>query len=147
MSVKFKLGFTVSAETLFTLMSKLLPIEDLSVEEVIERPPVPAHLDQLDTTVSKLIGKTYYKNKPKKKHSGGRKNVDLTRGVNAIIMGVLADGQIHGYSELRAAIAKTMYSPNGIGSRVDRLVALGYINRLGGGKYRAINIESAASLP
>ena len=35
MSVKFKLGFTVSAETLFGLLSKMLPIEDLSVEEVL----------------------------------------------------------------------------------------------------------------
>lgn len=43
MSVKFKLGFTVSAETLFTLLSKMLPIDDLSVEEVVEPPRASAY--------------------------------------------------------------------------------------------------------
>ena len=38
-AVKFKIAFTINAETLFTLASKLLPIEDLSIEEVVERQP------------------------------------------------------------------------------------------------------------
>ena len=79
MSVKFKLGFTVSAETLFTLMSKLLPIEDLSVEEVIERPPVPAHLDQLDIrlTVSKLTGKPTTRTNPKRSTAAAERTLTL----------------------------------------------------------------------
>jgi hypothetical protein len=39
MSVKFKIGFTIESETLFRMISQMLPVEDLSVEEVMVRQP------------------------------------------------------------------------------------------------------------
>jgi hypothetical protein len=127
MTIKYKLGFTIDSETLFGILSKFLPIQDLSVEEVVERPAADPAI---------RFDKRFDLPKPKQKR-GGSRGVNVTHGVNAIIMGVLGDRQIHTYGELRAAIAKTAYSPSGIGSRVDRLVHNGYIVRLGGGKYRA----------
>jgi hypothetical protein len=135
MTIKYKLGFTIDSETLFGIMAKFLPIENLSVEEVVERPaPDPAI----------RFDKRFDLPKPKRTNQrkyGGQ--VDLTLGVNAVIMGVLSDRQAHTYREMRDAIAKTVYSPNGIGSRLERLVAVGYVTRLGGGKYRA----SSKALP
>jgi hypothetical protein len=77
------------------------------------------------------------KHKPKRAKRSTKGESNLTQGVNAIIMGVLSDRQDHSYLELRQAVSKTTYSPNGIGSRMARLVALGHVNRLGDGKYRA----------
>ena len=37
MSVNFKVEFTISGEALFALFAKLLPIEDISIEEVLSR--------------------------------------------------------------------------------------------------------------
>jgi hypothetical protein len=124
MTIKYKLGFTIDSEVMFMLLSKFLPIQDLSVEEVVV--PVPAPSIRFDKRFDL----------PKRaKPIKGKSN--LTQGVNAIIMGVLSDRQEHSYLELRQAVGKTNYSPNGLGSRMARLVTLGYVNRLGDGKYRA----------
>jgi hypothetical protein len=37
--VKFKIGFTIPSETLFSMVAKFLPIEDLHVEEIMEQQP------------------------------------------------------------------------------------------------------------
>jgi hypothetical protein len=135
MTIKYKLAFTIDSETLFGIMAKFLPIQDLSVEEVMEPfelKPVPAGA----MAILNAAHKSKPKHKPKPQVHG--RAADITRGVNAVIMGVLADRQVHTYGEIRAAIAAdTPYSPNGIGSRMARLVELGYVNRLGGGEYRA----------
>jgi hypothetical protein len=44
MPVKFKLGFTIDAETLFGVISKFLPVEDLVVEELAPPTPEPKPL-------------------------------------------------------------------------------------------------------
>ena len=38
-TMKFKIGFTIAGETLFGLIAKFLPIEDLSVEELVDKTP------------------------------------------------------------------------------------------------------------
>ena len=38
MNMKFKIGFTIDGETLFGMLSKMLPIESLSVEEIVPKP-------------------------------------------------------------------------------------------------------------
>jgi hypothetical protein len=126
MTIKYKLGFTIDSEVMFMLLSKFLPIQDLSVEEVVV--PVPAPSIRFDKRFD-LPKRT------KARAIKGQSN--LTQGVNAIIMGVLSDRQEHSYLELRQAVGKTNYSPNGLGARMARLVTLGYVNRLGDGKYRA----------
>lgn len=124
MSVKFKLGFTVSAETLFTLLSKMLPIDDLSVEEVVEPPPVPAHMDSLDRYMKppKLI-------KPQLKtvRRRGRNALNPNKGVNKIILDMLADGKPHHVAEADGSIKEAGYSPNGMYSRIQRLQRHGLV--------------------
>jgi len=129
MTIKYKLGFTIDSETLFGIMAKFLPIQDLSVEEVVER-PVPDPAIRFD--------KRFDLPKPKQKRGDGTgKNVDLTRGVNAIIMAVLLDGKKHSPLELRDAMAKTAYSPSGLGSRLERLRHFGYIHNPRKGEWAA----------
>jgi hypothetical protein len=130
--MKYKMSFTIDSEALFSIMARMLPIDDLAVEEVAPIMPPQAAI-RFDKRFDQPP-KSTRKGEKRKKGSA-----DLTQGVNAIIMSVLADGAPYKYSELREAIAKTTYSPNGIGSRVDRLVEFGYVVRLGGGMYRATN--------
>ena len=124
MSVKFKLGFTVSAETLFTLMSKLLPIEDLSVEEVIERPSTP-HQKQFPA-------------KPKQKRIVPRpgEGPNLKMGINGIIARHLSNGLGHNANELRKALKAGGYSMSSLSSRIEELRKAGIVENLGQGVWR-----------
>jgi hypothetical protein len=125
MTVKYKIGFTVDAETLFGLISKFLPFEHLSVEEVIERPrAVQPRLEPA----------------PKPKRKWASRSMDLEHGVNAIIMGVLADGEPHPLKEMERAIAATgQYSKNSLGSRITNLSVRGVIVKTSPGHWRAVN--------
>src|SRR4029077_19685249 len=135
MPVKFKLGFTIDAQTLFGIMAKVLPIEDLNVEEVMDRPAPPPLPHDWSPGWNKQIAKP---ERVKHKRVGGQgKNVDLTRGVNAIIMAVLLDGKKHAPAELTEAIAKTTYSPSGLGSRLERLRRYGFIHNPRKGEWAA----------
>jgi hypothetical protein len=117
MAVKFKIGFTIDAETLFGIVSKFLPLENLAVEEVVERkerrperPPAPLpprrikHLPARPKTVNRKMGE-----------------VDLHTGVNAIVMKLFSDGKPHRAIELKPLMKAQGYSDSGVGSRLDRL--------------------------
>lgn len=139
--VKFKIGFTIDAKTLFGMLSQFLPVGDLSVEEVAPVPDtklaerfIAIHTPKNDTLVSKRTGKTYYKSKRKRSIPN---KIDVTRGVNAIIMGGLADGKIHRQVLLRELAGKAGFSESGLGSRLQRLIEHGYIVRTSVGYYRA----------
>ena len=125
MTIKYKLGFTIDSEVMFMLLSKFLPIQDLSVEEAVERPtPDPAI----------RFDKRFDLPKPTRERG---KAVDLTRGVNAVIMSVLIDGKKHSPLEFRDAMAKTAYSPSGLGSRLERLRHFGFIHNPRKGEWAA----------
>ena len=86
--IKYRLGFTMSAETLFALMAKVLPIEDLNVEEIIERPPaVQKPARRLAQPQPQLV-----KPERKKRDRGGP---NMKAGANAIIMELFSDGKGH----------------------------------------------------
>ena len=120
MPVKFKLGFTIDSETLFGILSKVLPIEDLSVEEVIEHP-------KSDPAIR--FDKRFDLPKPQRakrgRGKGGGYAMNLHAGVNACIMQVFADGQPHGAGECKPPVMAAGYSINGIGSRLERLKIYG----------------------
>ena len=137
MSVKFKLGFTVSAETLFTLMSKLLPIEDLSVEEVIERPSTPLADRAIALHQKQFLAKP--KPKPKPKHRINPRYPDgpnLKMGINGIIVRHLSNGMGHNASELRKALKTGGYSESSLSSRIEELRKHGVVENLGQGTWR-----------
>ena len=93
--VKFKIGFEIGAETLFGMLSKMLPIDNLHVEEIVEPPPrfnLKAQVEKLGAD-SLLPPKFAPRKKPRAKRSG--RAVDLKAGINRIIVEVLSDGLPH----------------------------------------------------
>jgi hypothetical protein len=133
MTIKYKLGFTIDSQTLFGIMAKFLPIENLTVEEVpvIERQLKRADLPELLHNL--------HKPKPvrhKKAPRGSGYAVNIYAGVNAIIMAAMADGKPHTLVDSHANIVAAGYSPNGLYSRVQRLVKHGYIIRVRSGYYQ-----------
>ena len=82
MSVKFKIGFTIAGETLFALMSKMLPIEDLSVEEL-----APSKIPQADRAIE-LHQKRFLPRKKKKRFSPGP---NFKKGINGIVLTAMKD--------------------------------------------------------
>ena len=122
MTIKYKLGFTIDSETLFGLLSKFLPIQDLSVEEVMERAPDPAiRFDKRFDLPTPVRAKQVRR----KKGSGYALN--LYAGSNAIIMTTFADGEPHAGVECDAAMSAAGYATNGLYGRLDRLRRHGYI--------------------
>ena len=125
--IKYRLGFTMSAETLFALMAKVLPIEDLSVEEIAPTPAKPPRLQP----PAQLA-------KPKVKRAPRRSGyaINLQAGTNAIILKVLEDGKIHRTSEIKEAYLAAGYNPNGTGSSIERQRKWGLIEKAGVGQWR-----------
>jgi hypothetical protein len=127
MSMKLKIGFTVEAETLFGLMAKFLPIEDLHIEELGDRPAKVARLAHARAPGG----------------SGGKLN--LKGGVNAVIMAALADGQPRRYSELKAKVNAAGYAATGIGSKLGRLKELGVAENVSPGLWRLAEAQKKSA--
>ena len=105
MSVKFKLGFTVSAETLFGLLSKMLPIEDLSVEEVLSRvETTPRLAPTRRPAIAKRRGK----------------GLDLKGGINGVIVRALENGPLRAV-ELQPFLVKAGFAASSTNSRLEHL--------------------------
>lgn len=116
MAVKFKVGFTMSAETLFSIIAKFLPIEDLQVEEIEPSRPLKV------AKPARLIGAD-----PRRanRHTGPM----LEGGVNKVILDALEDGRVHRYSALKKAVGAAGYAGSGIGSKLGRLRELNLIHQ------------------
>ena len=156
MTIKYKLGFTIDSEVMFMLLSKFLPIQDLSVEEVVVPTPDPAirfdqRFDQPDTTVSKLTGKTYYSKlkraKQVRRKKGSGYAVNPHAGCNAVLLMFLRDGRPHAFADAIPAVKAAGYSPNGMYGRIERLLRHGYIERIAKGQYQLTNKGIEASKP
>lgn len=136
--MKFKIGFTIEGETLFRMMAQFLPVEDMQVEEVFSH-PAPNPLPSSDTYVSKLTGKTYYKNKalakPRQKRRASRP-VSLTTGINKIIIDELSHGMARRASDIKPAMIKAGYSANSVASRMQALLEHGVVEHMGDGAWR-----------
>jgi hypothetical protein len=111
--VRFKIGFTIGAETLFGLMSKMLPIEDLSVEELVERQPI-----------ARMVIKGRRGTKP-----------DLNHGINAILLAEMANGPMRA-AELEKSLVAAGFSANSVGSRLSKLREQGVVEQIGDGTWR-----------
>jgi hypothetical protein len=123
MTIKYKLGFTIDSEVMFMLLSKFLPIQDLSVEEVVVPVPDPA------IRFDKRFDLPKPKRKQEARHGGGGARLDLTRGVNAIVIAALADGQGRSQAHIKEAVSLTPYSVAGVGSKLARLLEMDIIQK------------------
>lgn len=121
--VKFKVAFTVSAETLFSLAAKMLPIEDLHIEELVER-PAPKAVAPVPRMVSKPTRR-------RRRHA----QFTMSRGINKIIVDTLKDGP-QTVINLQPAMVAAGFSPNSISSRMVALRARGIVAPVGDGTWR-----------
>jgi hypothetical protein len=131
--VKFKLSFTISAEQVFNLISKLLPIEDMQVEELMELPALQA-------TPPTLIAKHFapselIHSKKRKKYHRASKGPQLDMGINRIIMERFADGKPHRATELTSEVVKHGFSAKSIASRMGELKNHAVLKPVGDGTW------------
>jgi hypothetical protein len=129
MSVKFNIGFQIDAETLFGIIAKFLPVENLSVEEVVERPQQPP-MPKLPRTVMAALAHT---ETPKIK----RRRQSL--GANGGQLKVLADhARAHGvvtHAGLGDALKAAGFAKAGAGSAIKRALDSGILSRHGNNGY------------
>ena len=125
--IKYKMAFTVPAEVLFGLLAKVLPIEDLSVEELVERPP-PAK--------PKMVAAP--KQIERKKRRKPAHEIQLDRGANGIILELFADGRPHRAVELKPLFEARGLSSNGVGSALEKLKRRGLVSQPEMGLWRKV---------
>jgi hypothetical protein len=123
MSVRFKVGFQIDAETLFGLIAKFLPVEALEVEEIAPKP----------TLAERAIAIHKLAHKPRQKRASPGPN--LKKGINSIIMVALSDGPKRPV-ELQLKIKAAGFSPNSVTSRLEELSKFGVIERVGDGRWK-----------
>jgi hypothetical protein len=134
MSVKFKIGFQIDAETLFGIIAKFLPLEELEIEEIASK---PTHAER-SIAVHKL---TVAAPKPKRQfRQRANPGPDLKRGINGIIMSELSTGPKHTIN-LRPKIQAASYSPNSTNSRLEELRKFGVIDRDDDGRWKIKRAE------
>ena len=130
MSVNFKVGFTISGETLFALIAKMLPIDDLSVEEI-------PTLTERSIAVHKLTQQAIAAHR---KPQAQRKNnpLRLNMGINGIVLTAMKDKPMKAL-ELQPLIVAAGFSANSINSRLEALRIKGIIERVGDGRWRVVD--------
>jgi hypothetical protein len=133
---KFKVELTISAEALFGIIQKFLPIENLHVEELIEKPrDVPPAISKIAARVGAIpISKLKRRYTPPQKR---KPSIPLTlnSGINRIIMDAMADGKPHKAVELKPLLKEGGYSSNSVGSRLQNLENHGVVIRQGDGTW------------
>lgn len=131
MAVKFKLGFTISAETLFGIVAKMLPIEDLQVEEVYETPPVK------QPAIAKLLAQ-HRLEAPQKNHKSRNKfnHPDGKTGQQFIIeyLNQMPDKQAK-WSELGKYLESIGFARSSVNNGISRLLKDGKIEKVGPAMY------------
>ena len=120
MSVNFKVGFTISGETLFALFAKMLPIDDLSVEEI------PAHKPP-----AKPIA---LPREPQARKNSPRLNM----GINGIILTAMKDKPMRAL-QMKSLLVAAGFSAHSVNSRLEALRLKGIIERVGDGTWRVKN--------
>lgn len=118
MTVKFKIGFSVTAETLFGLMAKFLPVEDLHVEELVEPAPTLTRRAALTHDAAPKIRK-------RSVNAGGGQLKVITEFAHA--RGVVS------YGEIRRALAEEGFAAAGAGSAIARAIKHGFLRKQGNG--------------
>ena len=126
--MKFKVGFTIDGETLFAMIAKMLPIEDVSVEEIAPASKTP----QADRAIA-----LHQKKFPtqRKKQTRASPGPSLTSGVNMVIVNELGSGPKRA-TELQPKATAAGFSANSVNSRLEALRNHGIVERIGDGRWR-----------
>jgi hypothetical protein len=130
---KFKVAFTMDSKTLFLIMSKLLPIEDLKVEEKLD----PAELQ----AALQVYGQAKLAHKPeKRKYIKKKASIPFSpdKGINKILLEHLARRPYRAV-ELKKPLQEGGYSANSVGSRLQELAHRGIVKQHGDGLWSLTN--------
>ena len=128
MSVKFKVRFTISGETVFALIAKMLPIEDLEVEEI----PVKSLAER---AIHKIA------HKPKGKGSAGRMPMKLDSGINKVEDLEVEEVLVKSLAERAIAIHKIAHKPKGMPMKLDSGINKVILEALSSGPKRALELQ------
>jgi hypothetical protein len=129
MSVKFKIGFTITPEVLFGIIGKVLPLENLHIEQLVEA-PMPDPAIRFDRRFD--LPKPKKLKKPKKKPSIP---LNLEKGINKIMITALQT-RPHKAIEIKPMLISGGYSGNSVGSRLQNLETHGVVERMQNGYWR-----------
>lgn len=121
--MKFKVGFTIGSETLFAMIAKMLPIEDVSIEELA---PIKA-----DRVITGIRAHPQIARKKKRDRGGPRLNM----GINAIIMAELKESPKRAV-EMQPKVTAAGFSANSVTSRLEALRDHGVVSRVGDGRWK-----------
>jgi hypothetical protein len=124
--IKYRLSFVMPGEVLFGLLAKVLPIEDLSVEEIA---PTPAKLKA--KTAPQLV-------EHKKKRASPKGRLNIKQGANAIVLELFSDDRPHQAIELKPLFAARGLSANGVGSALEKLKRRGLVFQPGLGLWQRV---------
>ena len=117
MSVDYKVKFTISGEALFALFAKMLPIDDVSIEEVLSGVEPTPRLAMKKRARRRLPGP------------------NLKEGINGILVTALKDKPLRAV-ELQPMIKAAGFSANSINSRLEELRKQGVVERVGDGTWK-----------
>ena len=131
--VKFKVGFTITPEVLFGIIAKVLPVEDLHIEQIVETPAPTQPTLSPDWNRDWKLAKP--KHKVKKLKREPTRPMDLEKGINAIIIKLLRTGPCKAV-ELKEHLVAGGYSPNSVGSRLQNLEEHGIVEKWKDGTWR-----------
>jgi len=135
---KIEMKIRITSEEFMKMIARYLPFEIVSAGELIETPPPPA-------IFAERLKKVKFDSVAKSRKMQPTRGFDLTKGMNAVVIGVLADGKTHTTAELIEALAKNNYARASINSLVMRLEKFGFIQRVKTGHWK--RIEHALSNP
>jgi len=123
--MKLRIGFTIEAEALFGLMAKMLPLDDLHVEEL---GPGPRPKVEAIPHVAKVAPIEPERTKPKRGHKRAvGRALRLDKGLYRIVLDFLADGQPHAAVELKPTLKAAGYSQSSVASTIAKLRNRGLI--------------------
>jgi hypothetical protein len=133
--VKFKIGFTIPSDTLIAMIAKYLPIEDLSVEEIV---PI-----KTDRVVTGIQSHPQIPHKPKPQvNKRASRGPNLKKGINGLIMAELSTGP-RSAKEMQPKVTAAGYAASSVNSRMEELRRFGVIEPVGNGLWRSAHDNQA----
>jgi len=142
----YEIKIRISSEEVFQMLARYAPWELVDVEELPPNPlpKAPPAVKALASHLKRLNA-VKFDSVAKSRKMQPTRGFDLTKGMNAVVIGVLADGKTHTTAELIEALAKNNYARASINSLVMRLEKFGFIQRVKTGHWK--RIEHALSNP
>jgi hypothetical protein len=128
--VKIEMKIRITPEELMKMTARYLPFEIVSAGEIIEKP-----LPKAPPAVVALTNQPKAQKQRKKHHRG----LDLSRGMNKIIIEVLTVGQVKTRS-IKDALVAGGFADNSITGQLNRMEKYGVVRRAGFGIWELANV-------